>query len=364
MQAIQKPLFGIYIHWPFCLSKCPYCDFYSQTDKMVDYNMLMMSYQRDILFFKSKMKTVPIVTSVFLGGGTPSLMPIDFFEELMRFLKKEFLFAPDIEISLEANPDAIDSQKMLLFQKNGVNRLSIGVQALNDSDLKLLGRRHTLETALSRIKDAKSIFDNVNMDLIYARPNQSISGWEEELNRALDLNLSHYSLYQLTIEENTPFGRQNICTPDEDTAVELYLKTHEIMTQRGKPAYEISNYADIHHQCQHNLTYWLGGDYLGLGPASHGRIGLLATQNPRSVKQWFKEEPICEVLTDTERKTEKIIMGLRLFDKGFPLGLLNLDGVQQAISWGWGVCEDNLFYPTINGHLLLNQLVELVAPND
>ena len=289
---------------------------------------------------------------------------IDFFEDLMKFLRKEFVFSPDIEISLEANPDAVDSQKMLFFRKNGVNRLSIGVQALNDSDLKRLGRRHTLETALSRIIEAKSIFDNVNMDLIYARPNQNVSAWEEELNRALDLNLHHYSLYQLTIEENTPFGRQNISIPDEDAAIELYIKTNEIMAKRGKPAYEISNYADSKHQCKHNLTYWLGGDYLGLGPASHGRIGLLATQNPRSVKKWLKEEPICETLTVAERRAEKIIMGLRLFNKGFPLDLLNLEGVQQAVTWEWGVCEDNLFYPTINGHLLLNQLVELVVPND
>lgn len=363
MQPFQKPLFGIYIHWPFCLSKCPYCDFYSCTDKTVDYNILMKNYQRDILFFKSKMNIVPTVTSIFFGGGTPSLMPIDFFENFMAFLKKEFLFSSDVEISLEANPDAIDAQKMFLFQQNGVNRLSIGVQALNDSDLRMLGRRHNVATALNRLAEAKDIFDKVNMDLIYARPNQSVLQWEEELNKALDLNLSHYSLYQLTIEEDTPFGKQNIHIPDEETAVDLYLKTNEIMNQRGKPAYEISNYADLTNQCRHNLTYWLGEDYLGIGPASHGRINLLATQNPRSVKQWLNEKPTCQLLTITERQVEKIIMGLRLYDKGFPLNLLNLSGVQKAMDLGWGFCKNNLFYPTMNGHLLLNQLIELLVPD-
>ena len=363
MHPFEKPLFGIYIHWPFCLSKCPYCDFYSQTDKTVDYSQLMKCYQRDILFFKAKMKEIPIVSSVFFGGGTPSLMPMDFFKDLMDFLKKEFIFSADIEISLEANPDAIDLQKMIFLKQNGVNRLSMGVQALNDSDLKLLGRRHSVETALNRIKEAKGIFDTVNMDLIYARPNQGILVWEEELNRALDFNLAHYSLYQLTIEENTPFGKQAINVPDEDMATDLYLKTNEIMTQRGRPPYEISNYADFKNQCHHNMTYWAGGDYLGIGPASHGRIGLLATQNPRSVTQWVKEDPICIPLTPTERQAEKIIMGLRLFNKGFSLSLLDSMGVQQAIQWGWGYCKDDLFYPTINGHLLLNRLVELVVPD-
>ena len=363
MQPFTKPLFGIYIHWPFCLSKCPYCDFYSQTDTTVDYNILMKHYQRDILFFKSKMKNVPTVTSIFFGGGTPSLMPKCFFEDLMLFLRKEFLFSSDIEISLEANPDAVDEQKMVFFKQNGVNRLSVGVQALKDSDLRMLGRRHSVETALNRIKEAKNIFDKVNMDLIYARPNQSVVQWEEELNQALDLNLSHYSLYQLTIEENTPFGKQNIRVPDEDVSIELYLKTNDIMAQRGKPAYEISNYADIENQCRHNLTYWLGGDYLGIGPAAHGRMGLIATQNPRSVKQWLKEEPVCQLLTTDEKQAEQIIMSLRLFNKGFPIEMLDFSGVQKALDWGWGICRDNLFYPTINGHLLLNQLVELVVPN-
>ena len=362
MSAFSHPLFGIYIHWPYCLSKCPYCDFASTVCQTPDYEALLKGYQRDILIFKEKIKETRPITSLFFGGGTPSLMPISFCDTLIHLIQKNFNLSNDIEISLEANPDAITKEKMTDFQKCGINRLSLGIQALNESDLRFLGRHHTLKRALSCLDEACCVFDNVNMDLIYARPNQTVSDWEKELRQALAFQLNHYSLYQLTIEENTPFGKQHIETVDENTAVDLYRLTEEITKTAGVPGYEISNYARIGFACRHNLTYWRGADYLGLGPAAHGRINNWETINPRKPQDWLTTGPVCTLLTPAERLQERIIMGLRLKQEGFPCNQLDSAGVQKACTNGWGVVSNDLFFPTEEGFLILNQLIILVSP--
>ncbi len=354
-------LFGMYIHWPYCLSKCPYCDFFSRADKALDADALLKAYIRDLTFFQPSAPVKPL-TSLFFGGGTPSLMTPPFFEKLMHEIQKRYSFAPDIEITLEANPDAIDADKMRFFKSMGVNRLSLGVQSLNNADLAFLGRRHTAETALQRLEEAIGIFPQINMDLIYARPNQTPADWEAELLRALQLKLPHYSLYQLTIEENTVFGKRGVETADEDMAAALYQLTDDIMNAAGKPGYEVSNYAAPANECRHNLTYWTGGDYIGIGPAAHGRIGLTATENPASVPLWCQNDPIVTPLTPQERQEENILMGLRLRTRDFPTELLNPRGVEKAFQAGWLERRPgNTVRPTTAGTLLLNQLILTVC---
>lgn len=354
-------LFGAYIHWPYCLSKCPYCDFASRSESPMDENTLFHTYRRDILFFKEH-TTNRTLTSVFFGGGTPSLMSVQLAEQLLKELNHHFAFAPDIEITLEANPDAITLVKMKAFRAIGINRLSLGVQSMNEAGLKQLGRRHSLKTALTQIQNALDVFQNVNIDLIYGRPNQTRTDWQKELDAALSLNLPHYSCYQLTIEENTPFARQKLAVADDETARALYLDTHARMAKNNTPQYEVSNYARSGFECRHNLTYWLGGDYLGIGPAAHGRLNHLASTNQRFPEHWIKHLPTLETLTASERETEKLMMHLRLLNHGYPIQNLPPQGVQTALQNHWIIQKDNMIFPTLEGTLLLNSLILLLMP--
>lgn len=362
MPASLNQPFGVYVHWPYCLSKCPYCDFYSLPDSSVNEKELLHFYKRDILFFRKKKKKFLPVTSVFFGGGTSSLMSSGLLAEILMLLKTHFEFAPSVEITIEANPDAIDAKKMERFADLGVNRLSLGVQALSESALRFLGRRHTVKTALKQLKTAGRIFPCVNADFIYARPGQTVKMWLEELKNIVSLSLLHYSLYQLGIEKNTPFYRRQIQLPDEETARGLYLATNAFMAEAGYPAYEVSNYAAKGYECLHNLTYWRNGNYLGIGPAAHGRIDFLATENPRSVQKWMQQNPVCVNLTPEEKTAERVLMGLRLLKEGFPVSLLDLKGVESAIRFGWGTVRKNLFYPSAEGAVVLNQLILTVLP--
>ena len=364
MYRLSKPLFGVYVHWPYCLSKCPYCDFFSQVNRSMDENEILKCYQRDILFFARLKKSYPPITSLFFGGGTPSLMSAETVAKVLMTLQDWFAFDEKPEMTIEANPDAINREKMQAFRAAGINRLSMGIQALNEADLRFLGRRHTVETALIRLEEAKQIFPKVNADFIYARPHQTPAAWKKELMQILSLNLTHYSLYQLTIEENTPFYRKQVEVPDEETARTFYLMTNKIMRQADCPPYEISNYAQEGYQCVHNLTYWYGYDYLGIGPAAQGRIGLTATENPRSVAAWIKQAPVCVSLTKQEKTEEKILTGLRLMQEGFPASLLSSKGIDTAIRYGWGFLKDGLFYPTEEGTLVLNRLILTVLPDE
>lgn len=357
----KKQAFGLYIHWPYCLSKCPYCDFASHVIQKIDEDQLLKTYIRDILFFKENFSNLPQITSIFFGGGTPSLMTSKMFDALMNQIHKNFSISEKAEISLEANPDAINLEKMKDFKQTGLNRLSIGVQALNDKDLKFLGRRHSLNTALTQINTAKSIFKRINIDLIYARPKQRLKEWENELLFALSLGLSHYSLYQLTIEENTPFYKKNIPQISQTQARRLYKLTEEIMTQHKILPYEISNYAKKGEECQHNLLYWHGQNYLGIGPAAHGRFNLTATENEKNVLKWLSNKPTLTPLTPEEKKDEKLLMGLRLVQEGYPLKELNPISVKKAIQKGWATCDKRYLHTTLNGRLVLNQLILLLS---
>lgn len=357
----KKHPFGIYIHWPYCLNKCPYCDFASKVAPLVDETLILNGYRRDLSVFKENFSPFPEVSSIFFGGGTPSLMSEKMFDEIMSLLTKNFNILANAEISLEANPDAIDLKKMKSFKESGLNRLSIGVQSLNDKDLKFLGRIHSVQTALKRIDEAKSIFNRINIDLIYARPYQKLKDWEDELLRALNLGLKHYSLYQLTLEEGTSFYKNNIPQISDFQARRLYQLTDEIMCAHHIPAYEISNYAKINEECQHNLIYWNGDNYLGIGPASHGRINLIATENQKNVSKWLQMPPQFITLTEKERNEERLLMGLRLVQKGYPITQIKESALKKALSKNWIKIQNNKIYTTLKGKLMLNQLILLLS---
>ena len=349
-------LFALYVHWPYCLSKCPYCDFASKVCSKIDEKSLLDRYIKDL----EVLPKPACITSLYFGGGTPSLMSPSFFEQLMKAISARFSFASDIEVSLEVNPDAIDLPKMRFFRKSGVNRFSLGVQSLTQSGLHLLGRKHSVQTALQRIHEAQEVFQNINIDLIYGRPHQTCPAWEKELKQALSLNLPHYSLYQLTLEQGTPLFNQFLKMPSDNQLRRLYILTNQIMQQAGKGAYEVSNYAQKGFECRHNMTYWTGKDYAGIGPSACGRIDGYATTNARWVNEWLKTPMQWEKLTEKERQTEKIIMGFRLFHQGFPQKELPEIGVQQALKNKWITIKNDLVYPTQEGILMLNQLLLLM----
>ena len=359
MKSSHFPV-SVYIHWPYCLSKCPYCDFASVVCPEADEATLEAGYRRDI---RALLPPGRPVASVFFGGGTPSLMSPTLLSDILTAVFQNNPRADGCEITLEANPDAIDLFKMRSFQAAGVNRLSLGVQALDEEALRFLGRRHTLRTALERVEQGMRVFGNVNMDLIYARPGQTPEAWQQELAKALSLGLPHYSLYQLTIEEGTPFGRRGVTAADEKAGAALYCLTDEIMAAAGVPVYEVSNYARSGFECRHNLTYWTGGDYVGIGPAAHGRIGLVATCNPASVRAWLADGTEVERLTPAERQTEKLLMGLRLRRNYWhPAAGLSPKGMRQALAQGWIEQSGAGIRPTLAGTLMLNQLILLLMP--
>ena len=349
----SKNTIGLYIHWPYCLSKCPYCDFASSVCKQIDEDILLSGYIRDMDNLLNGFN----ISTIFFGGGTPSLMSVNLCEKILNEIEKRIGLATVSEITIEANPDAIDLDKMMAFNQLGINRLSLGVQALNEKDLRFLGRKHSVQTALKRIEEAQHVFKRINMDLIYARPNQTLKQWEKELNFALSLGIGHYSLYQLTIEENTVFGRKKITGCSEKQAVSLYRLTDEIMTEAGCPAYEVSNYALPNHQCQHNLIYWRGQDYVGIGPAAHGRLGQIATQNPKNIQKWLTNGTSFEKLTPAEKQMEKLLMGLRLRQEWFDASDLATEKIHQAVQKGWLEANGNRIRPTLNGILVLDRLI-------
>ncbi len=361
MTQPKKEPFGLYIHWPYCLSKCPYCDFASSVSKKIDEEMLLKGYLRDLIVFKEKFNIQKEITSIFFGGGTPSLMSEKLFDTLINEIAKKFKLSNDIEISLEANPDAITKEKMKNFSTSGLNRLSLGVQSLNEKDLLFLGRKHSLKTALQRIDEAKNIFKRINIDLIYARPRQALKSWEKELTNALSLGLKHYSLYQLTLEEGTVFYKKNIPQISETQAARLYCLTQEIMQNAGLSAYEISNHAAKNEECKHNLLYWEGNDYMGIGPAAHGRMNLIATQNYKNPLQWLSNGLIFTKLTSKEREEEKLLMGLRLINKGYPITNINPEKIKIALQNNWIILQKDKIYTTLKGRLLLNKLILLLS---
>lgn len=325
MPALNKEI-SIYVHWPFCLAKCPYCDFNSHVRESINEDDMRDALLSEISHYANLVGRRD-VKSIFFGGGTPSLMSAGTVESVINYIGKNFDFQDDIEITLEANPTSVEAAKFTDFSAAGVNRVSIGIQALNDQDLKALGREHSVNEALGAIELSQKYFTRSNFDLIYARMGQTTSEWEKELCQAIEMANGHLSLYQLTIEQGTPFyGRWrkgDLVIPEEDISAEMYGLTNQICASHGYPAYEISNYACPGEESRHNLTYWRYGDYIGVGAGAHGRISYggetYATMQNKKPETWLKNVKANGhatkdhiQLNPTEMAEEMIMMGLRL----------------------------------------------------
>lgn len=327
--------FGIYIHWPFCKSKCPYCDFNSHVAERISHDEWLASYLREMDSWAEWTKG-QVVDSVFFGGGTPSLMAAETVAGVLSAIQKKWQVSNNWEVTLEANPTSFETEKFRDFYGAGVNRVSIGVQSLYEEDLKFLGRQHSPVQARHAISEAQKIFPRVSFDLIYARPQQDVASWRSELSEALAMASGHLSLYQLTIERGTPFftrhERGEFSVPEQDLAADLYDVTQDLTAAAGLPAYEISNHAAAGQESQHNLIYWRYGDYAGIGPGAHGRLSRgadkFATRAHRAPDIWMqrvKEQghglhPFEEVDRQA-RLQEALMMGLRLAE-GVPYARL------------------------------------------
>ena len=313
---------ALYIHWPFCLAKCPYCDFNSHVRETIDEALWGRALLTDMAR-EAEVAGGEALDSVFFGGGTPSLMPPALVAQLLAEAERQWGFAPDIEITLEGNPTSVELANYAALAAAGVNRVSLGLQALDDATLKFLGRHHSVDEGLKAVAVAQQHFSRVNFDLIYARPGQSSDAWQSELTRALAIGTSHLSLYQLTIEPGTRFEtmvRRGEFTPlDDDAAADLFALTGAMTAAAGLPAYEVSNHARKGEELRHNLTYWRYQDYCGIGPGAHGRRGGIATVRHRKPENWLEAvaaqgDGIAETrrLGDKEQASEAMLMGLRL----------------------------------------------------
>ena len=378
---------SLYIHYPFCKSKCPYCDFNSHVKKQIDEEGFLKAYLSELNYFAPKLKN-RLVKTVFFGGGTPSLMPTYFVQKILDEIAKIWVLDKNAEITLEANPTSFESAKFQEFKKAGINRLSIGIQSLNDADLKFLGREHSASEAIETIENASKIFDNYSFDLIYARPEQSLKSWQEELGQALKLSANHLSLYQLTIEKGTPFYRQfqdgKFTLPNEDLAADLYVSTNEICAKNGLELYEISNYAKKGFESQHNLSYWKSEDYLGIGAGAHSRIYFDGDETRSALTMfhepnfWMKsalgKKTAIQKLDKVNREEllqEVVLMGLRLkegiknevFERHFKQGIFeifNLEKLEDLIKNDLIFVDDKEIRIPPQNLILANSIIEKV----
>lgn len=374
------PGFGIYIHWPFCQAKCPYCDFNSHVSQRVDHAVWRQAFVADIARQAERCDRAP-VTSVFFGGGTPSLMEPATVAACLDEIARVFEVAAGCEVTLEANPTSSDVARFSGFRAAGVNRLSLGVQALNDADLKRLGRLHSADEAITAFESGRSVFDRVSFDLIYARQDQTAADWRSELDRALDLALDHLSLYQLTIEPGTRFGALHARgalrgLPAPDLSADLYEVTLDACAKAGFSFYEVSNAARPGAECQHNLTYWRYGPYLGIGPGAHGRRvtdgAVYATEHTRGPDDWLNaalrgngaetESPV----TPQDQAQEYALMGLRL-SEGISVGRLRAiggdideDETVALVKDGLLTFDGDRLATTAAGRLVLNAILPRV----
>ncbi|OWU86755.1 coproporphyrinogen III oxidase [Oceanicola sp. 22II-s10i] len=374
--------FGIYLHWPFCQAKCPYCDFNSHVAARIDTGRWTQSYLSEI---DRHAALVPgrVVNSIFIGGGTPSLMPGEMVDAILSRIRSHWPMANDVEITMEANPGSSDADRFRSYADAGVNRLSMGVQALNDRDLLRLGRIHTVDEALAAFSVAREVFGRVSFDLIYARQDQGLDEWRAELDRALGLAVDHISLYQLTVEDGTAFadrfrrgGLKGL--PDEDRAADMYELTQEMAASHGFSAYEVSNLARPGAESIHNRIYWRYGDYLGIGPGAHGRVTLSgrrhATEAVRAPGLWLERVASggvpdqVEVLTAEEAGEEFLIMGLRL-SEGIELARyagitgvpLDAERIAALEALGMIVQQNGRLMATAQGRLVLNAIIRDLA---
>ncbi|MGE4063933.1 MAG: radical SAM family heme chaperone HemW [Rhodospirillaceae bacterium] len=383
--------FGLYVHWPFCISKCPYCDFNSHVAQTIDQDAWRRALLAELSYFAARTPG-KILTSIFFGGGTPSLMDPASTAAIIEKARALWRCANDLEVTLEANPGTVDAERFAAIRAARVNRLSMGVQALNDADLKFLGRKHGVEEARRAWRTAAKIFPRVSFDLIYARPGQTPAAWRGELAEALrevsDNGISHLSLYQLTMEDGTAMfdahARGEFALPDEEAAATLFEETQELCERAGFPGYEISNHAAEDATCRHNLTYWRGGDYVGVGPGAHGRLtiggAVLATRQIKAPALWLKKvEHVGHgtqeetAIAPDERARELVLMGLRVHEgidkerfarlagRSFT-AVVNKGAVEKLVAGGFLVDTGPRVGATARGRLALNAVLrELLA---
>jgi putative oxygen-independent coproporphyrinogen III oxidase len=337
----DEPAFGVYIHWPFCLSKCPYCDFNSHVrHAAIDEPRFVRAFSAEIAATAARVGG-RTVSTIFFGGGTPSLMQPATVAAVLEAIAQHWTVAPDVEVTLEANPTSVEATRFRGYRAAGVNRVSLGVQALDDAALKALGRMHSVDEAMAAVAVARSIFDRYSFDLIYARPEQTPADWAAELTRAIAQAGEHLSLYQLTIEQDTPYfglhAAGKLVVPDDDTARALYDTTQDVCAGAGLPAYEISNHARPGAECRHNLVYWRAHEYAGIGPGAHGRLDIAgerrATATEKRPEAWLTRVEsqghgivTDEALTPEQMADEFLLMGLRLAEGVDPARYARLAG--------------------------------------
>ncbi|MEP3634518.1 MAG: radical SAM family heme chaperone HemW [Shimia thalassica] len=318
--------FGLYIHWPFCEAKCPYCDFNSHVSREIDQSRWLRAYLQEL---DRVAEDTPdrVLNTVFFGGGTPSLMEPDVVAAILERVRRLWPTSNDMEVTLEANPGSVEATRFRGYRQGGVNRISMGIQALNNHDLKKLGRIHSVEEAIAAFDIARDTFDRVSFDLIYARQDQTLKQWEAELQQALSMAIDHLSLYQLTVEEGTAFGdryeRGKLRgLPADDLAADMYEMTEAICKEHGFEAYEVSNYAKPGYESRHNQIYWRYGDYAGIGPGAHARMTIngvkYAVENWRNPERWLSAvqdgtgENVRDIVDPEGQSIEFLLMGLRL----------------------------------------------------
>ena len=383
MDDWQNGGFGLYLHWPFCQSKCPYCDFNSHVAATIDQSRWKRAYLAEIDRIAAETPG-RVLQSVFFGGGTPSLMDPDLVAAILERIRASWPQSNDWEVTLEANPGSVEAGRFLGFSDAGVNRISMGIQALRDEDLRKLGRLHSVAEARKAFDVARKTFKRVSFDLIYARQDQNLASWGVELQEAVAMAADHLSLYQLTIEDGTAFGDRFAKgglkgLPNEDLSAEMYDLTQDICDAAGLPAYEVSNHAAPGMESRHNLIYWRGGDYLGIGPGAHGRLTLdgirWTTEAPRAPGDWLtrveagnRGELPRDVVPGAERALEYLMMGLRL-SEGIDLSrYMTLAGIALSDSKINSLVDIAMIYRTSNGiaatakgRLVLNAVIRELA---
>ncbi|SEO10114.1 oxygen-independent coproporphyrinogen-3 oxidase [Salinihabitans flavidus] len=320
--------FGLYIHWPFCQAKCPYCDFNSHVSPQVDHARWQRAYLAELDRVGAETQG-RVLSTVYFGGGTPSLMAPETVNAILERVRRLWPVSNSLEVTLEANPGSVEAGRFAGYHAAGVNRISMGIQALNNHDLQRLGRIHSVEEARAAFDIARGVFDRVSFDLIYARQNQSLADWQSELREALSMAVDHLSLYQLTIEEGTAFGDRYARgglrgLPDDDLSADMYQVTQEVCAQAGFEGYEVSNYSRPGEESRHNLIYWRYGDYAGIGPGAHGRLTLggqrHATESWRNPARWLDAvdagngESLRDPVSCADQAVECLLMGLRLVE--------------------------------------------------
>jgi len=386
--AAADPGFALYVHWPFCRAKCPYCDFNSHVRAEVDQPRWRRALSAELDHLAALVPTAGPLRSIFFGGGTPSLMPPATVAAVIDRAVARFGAEPEVEITLEANPTSVEAERFRAYRTAGVNRVSLGVQALDDTDLTALGREHSVAEALAAVDLAARTFPRFSFDLIYARPGQDAAAWETELTRALDHTGDHLSLYQLTLEPGTRFHalaeRGRLRLPPDDTQAELYRLSHDLLAAAGLAAYEVSNHARPGAESRHNLVYWRAGAFAGIGPGAHGRLDLAAgrvgTSTERSPERWLARverhghglAPF-EPLDAPTQLAELVMMGLRLAE-GVPLAriealagrpwrdALDARGLARAERRGHVTVADGRLKATPKGRLLLDAVLVDLLP--